>query len=73
MIRSATDCTRPALKPLLIFAKYFITCHELTSTYSIPIIGINEMHPERLRPLLVSKAQQKRAAEEQQLKLDFGE
>jgi hypothetical protein len=28
---------------------------------------------ERLRPLLISKAQQKRAAEEQQLKFDFGE
>ncbi len=43
-------------------AKYFITCGELTSTFSQPIIGINELHPERLRPLLVSKAQQKRAA-----------
>ena len=38
-----------------------------------PIVGINELHPERLRPLLVSKAQQKRAAAEQQLQLDFGE
>ena len=54
-------------------AKYFITCHELSSTYSTPIVGINELHPERLRPLLISKAQQKRAAEEQQLKIDFGE
>jgi putative DNA modification/repair radical SAM protein len=54
-------------------AKYFITCHELASTYSTPIIGINELHPERLRPLLISKAQQKRAAEELQLELDFGE
>ena len=54
-------------------AKYFITCYELTSAYSVPIVGINELHPERLRPLLISKAQQKRAAEEQQLKLDFGE
>ena len=54
-------------------AKYFITCHELTSAYSVPIVGINELHPERLRPLLISKAQQKRAAEEQQLKFDFGE
>ena len=52
-------------------AKYFITCHELTSTYGTPIIGINELHPERLRPMLVSKAQKKRAAEELQLKLDF--
>ena len=52
-------------------AKYFITCGELTSSFSQPIIGINELHPERLRPLLLSKAQQKRAAEEQQLMLDF--
>ena len=54
-------------------AKYFITCGELTSSFSQPIIGINELRPERLRPLLVSKAQQKRAAEEQQLTLDFKE
>ena len=54
-------------------AKYFITCGELTSSYSQPIVGINELHPERLRPMLVSKAQRKRAAEEMQLKLDFGE
>ena len=54
-------------------AKYFITCGELTSAFSQPIIGINELHPERLRPLLLSKAQQKRAAAEQQLALDFGE
>ena len=54
-------------------AKYFITCNELTSQFSQPIIGINELRPERLRPLLVSKAQQKRAAEERQLKIDFGE
>ena len=52
-------------------AKYFITCGELTSSFSQPIIGINELRPERLRPLLLSKAQQKRAAEEQQLTLDF--
>ena len=52
-------------------AKYFITCNELTSQFSQPIIGINELRPERLRPLLISKAQQKRAAEELQLKLDF--
>ena len=52
-------------------AKYFITCGELTSSFSQPIIGINEMHPERLRPLLVSKAQQKKIAAEQQLTLDF--
>ena len=52
-------------------AKYFITCGELTSAFSQPIIGINELRPERLRPLLISKAQQKRAAAEQQLSLDF--
>jgi hypothetical protein len=34
-------------------------------------VGINERHPERLRPLLLSKAQQKRAAAEQQLTLEF--
>jgi len=54
-------------------AKYFITCHELTTNYSIPVIGINELHPERLRPMLISKSQQKRAAEELQLTLDFKE
>ncbi|MBR1548461.1 MAG: putative DNA modification/repair radical SAM protein [Prevotella sp.] len=54
-------------------ARYFITCGELTSSFSQPLIGINELRPERLRPLLLSKAQQKRAAEEQQLRLDFGE
>ena len=54
-------------------AKFFITCGELTSTFSQPIIGINELHPERLRPLLISKAQQKRVADEQQLTLDFEE
>ena len=52
-------------------AKYFTTCGELTSSFSQPIIGINELHPERLRPLLISKAQQKRATAEQQLSLDF--
>ena len=54
-------------------AKYFITCGELTSSFSQPIIGINELQPERLRPLLLSKAQQKRAAAELQLQLDFKE
>ena len=44
---------------------------ELTSQFSQPIIGINELHPERLRPLLISKAQQKRAAAERQLSFDF--
>ena len=54
-------------------AKYFITCGELSETYANPIVGVNELHPERLRPLLVSEAQRKRAAQEQQLTLDFGE
>ena len=54
-------------------AKYFITCGELADGYSQPIVGINELRPERLRPLLVSKAQQKRAAEELQLAFDFKE
>ncbi len=54
-------------------AQYFITCGELTSTFSQPIVGINELRPERLRPLLVSKAQRKQAAEEMQLKLEFEE
>ena len=52
-------------------AKYFITCNELTSQFSQPVIGINELRPERIRPLLISKAQQKRAAAEQQLLLNF--
>ena len=54
-------------------AQYFITCGELTSTFSQPIVGINELHPERLRPLLLSKALQRRIAAEQQLSLDFKE
>ena len=52
-------------------AKYFITCGELTSTFSQPVVGINELRPERLRPLLLSKSQQQQAAREQQLMLDF--
>ena len=54
-------------------AQYFITCGELTTSFSQPIVGINELRPERLRPLLVSKAQRKRAADERQLKLNFEE
>ena len=54
-------------------AKYFITCNELGYGYSSPVVGINELRPDRLRPLLVSKAQRKRAAEEQQLTLHFTE
>ena len=56
-------------------AKYFITCNELTRSQGFavpaPIVGINELRPERLRPLLISKAQQKRIADEQQLSFDF--
>ena len=52
-------------------AKYFITCGELTSSFSQPLVGVNELRPERLRPLLVSKSQQRRAAAEQQLSLEF--
>ena len=54
-------------------AKYFITCGELTSAFSQPIIGVNELRPERLRPLLLSKTLQKQIAAEQQLTLDFQE
>jgi predicted DNA-binding helix-hairpin-helix protein len=54
-------------------AKYFITCKELTTAFAQPVVGINELSPERLRPLLVSKTEQKRAAEEQQLKIDLTE
>ena len=54
-------------------AKYFITCHELGASNLQPTLGINELSPERLRPLLISKAEQKLAAKEAQLSLDFGE
>jgi predicted DNA-binding helix-hairpin-helix protein len=52
-------------------AKYFITCHELGASNLQPILGINELRPERLRPLLISKAEQKLAAAESQLSFDF--
>lgn len=52
-------------------AKYFITCHELGASNLQPTLGINELRPERLRPLLVSKAEQKLAAREAQLSLEF--
>ncbi len=52
-------------------AKYFITCHELASEFGQQVAGINELRPERLRPLLVSKAEQKLAAAESQLSFDF--
>ena len=52
-------------------AKYFITCHELASEFGQQVAGINELTPERLRPLLVSKTEQKLAAAESQLSFDF--
>ena len=52
-------------------AKYFITCGELTNMYSNPILGVNEIRPERLKPLLISDSQKKKAAAELQLSLDF--
>ena len=52
-------------------AKYFITCHELSSVFDRSVVGINELSPERLRPLLVSKTEQKLAAREAQLTFDF--
>lgn len=45
-------------------AKYFITCGELLSP------SVNELHPENVRRLLVSKP--KRNIDERQLTLDFG-
>ena len=54
-------------------AKYFITCGELTNGASSPIIGINEIRPERLKPMLISAAQKKKAAAEMQLSFDFKE
>ncbi len=54
-------------------AKYFITCHELTSSTLQPLRGINELGPDLLRPLLVSPHQRKLAEQEKQLTIDFGE
>lgn len=54
-------------------AKYFITCGELTDGASSPIIGINEIRPERLKPMLISASQKKKAAAEMQLSFDFKE
>ena len=54
-------------------AKYFITCHELTASTLQPLRGINELSPEKLRPLLVSPRQRKLAEQEKQLTMDFGE
>ncbi len=52
-------------------AKYFITCHELASPILGRILSVNELQPERLRALLVSPQERKRAAQEQQLTIDF--
>ena len=52
-------------------AKYFITCHELTTSTLQPLRGINELGPDQLKPLLVSPHQRKLAAQEKQLSLDF--
>jgi putative DNA modification/repair radical SAM protein len=52
-------------------AKYFITCGELTNMFSGPTIGINEIHPERLRPLLLSDKQKKEINDRKQLSFDF--
>ncbi|MBQ7735540.1 MAG: putative DNA modification/repair radical SAM protein [Bacteroidales bacterium] len=53
-------------------AKYFITCHELASAFDrTSVIGINELRPERLRPLLITNEQKKLAEAESQLSFDF--
>ena len=54
-------------------AKYFITCHELSASTLQPLRGINELSPEKMRPLLVSPLQRKMAEQEKQLTMDFGE
>ena len=52
-------------------AKYFITCGELTNMFSGPTIGINEIHPDRLRPMLLSDKQKKEINDRKQLSFDF--
>ncbi len=52
-------------------AKYFIVCGELTNMFSGPTIGINEIHPERLKPLLLSDKQKKEINDRKQLSFDF--
>ncbi len=52
-------------------AKYFITCHELTSPLPGSIRSVNELQPERVRQLLVSPQERKLAEKEKQLTLDF--
>lgn len=53
-------------------AKYFITCGELTNLFSGSTIGINEIHPDRLRPMLLSDKQKKELNNRKQLSFDFG-
>ena len=52
-------------------AKYFITCHELSSPSGL-ILSVNEMRPERLRSMLVLPQERKQAEMEQQLTLNLG-
>ena len=52
-------------------AKYFITCKELASPVAGNTLGINELHPERLRAMLVLPQECKQAELEQQLTIDF--
>ena len=52
-------------------AKYFITCKELASPAVGNTLGINELHPERLRAMLVLPQECKQAELEQQLTINF--
>lgn len=52
-------------------AKYFITCKELASPAAGNMLGINELHPERLRAMLVLPQECKQAELEQQLTINF--
>ena len=52
-------------------AKYFITCHELSSPLPGSIRSVNELQPERVRQLLVSPQERKLAEKEKQLTLDL--
>lgn len=52
-------------------AKYFITCKEIASPAAGNMLGINELHPERLRAMLVLPQECKQAELEQQLTINF--
>ena len=52
-------------------AQYFITCHELDSPVKT-VLGINEVHPDRLRSMLITSRERLLAEKEKQLALDFG-